>query len=347
MKVTVKLFRLALMLCALCALCVISAAAASYGVGHVDADALRLRATPATDGEILATAPGGTKVVLLEDEVDGWYKVDYKTMIGYMSADWIIAYTSYETDLGYGVVDTDGDPLNLRAEPTTESKILDIIPGYTSMKLLGIKDGWYKVSYMGSTGYVSSDYIRLAKNESGDRNDGNSLEATPAPSYSSGSSNSGSSSSGNSGSSSSSSSGSGYTATYTDTSSASTLGAKVVAIAKAQLGKPYVLGAKGPNAFDCSGFVYYVYSQLGYNLCGGSSTQYRSYGTPVSFSDLQPGDLYFIRNPRYSGGYATSHVGIYIGGGQIIHASTDGAVVISSIYSNGYDTYFVGARRIG
>ncbi len=108
----------------------------------------------------------------------------------------------------------------------------------------------------------------------------------------------------------------------------------VVGIAMQYLGIPYVWGGSTPAGFDCSGFVAYVYAQVGVSLPHHAASMY-SYGTAVSQSDLQPGDLVF-----FSG---LGHVGIYVGGGQYIHSPHTGDVVkISSIYRSGW----VGARRL-
>ena len=102
-----------------------------------------------------------------------------------------------------------------------------------------------------------------------------------------------------------------------------------------ELGKPYVWGAAGPSSFDCSGLVMYVYAQVGVSLPHNAAAMY-SYGTPVAYGDLQPGDLVF-----FSG---LGHMGIYIGGGQFIHAPHTGDVVkISNMSDHGG---YVGARRI-
>ncbi len=109
----------------------------------------------------------------------------------------------------------------------------------------------------------------------------------------------------------------------------------VVGIAMQYLGTPYVWGGSGPGGFDCSGFVAYVYAQVGVSLPHHAASQY-GYGMPVSSYDLQPGDLVF-----FSG---LGHVGIYIGGGQFIHAPHTGDVVkISSLADHGG---YVGARRL-
>jgi peptidoglycan DL-endopeptidase CwlO len=107
----------------------------------------------------------------------------------------------------------------------------------------------------------------------------------------------------------------------------------VVGIAMRYLGTPYVWGGASPSGFDCSGFTMYVYAQVGVSLPHSSYAQY-GMGVPVSQSDLQPGDLVFF--------YGLGHVGIYIGGGQYIHAPHTGDVVKISSLGAGY----VGARRI-
>src|SRR5699024_4949902 len=77
-------------------------------------------------------------------------------------------------------------------------------------------------------------------------------------------------------------------------SSTSSIGEKAVALAKQQLGKPYVYGAAGPNSFDCSGLFYYVFNQLGVSIARTSSSQYYNSGRFVSVDEMQPGDLVYI-----------------------------------------------------
>jgi peptidoglycan DL-endopeptidase CwlO len=116
---------------------------------------------------------------------------------------------------------------------------------------------------------------------------------------------------------------------------ASTLGGQAVAIAEGYLGVPYVWGGASPAGFDCSGLVMYVYAQLGVSLPHNAAAQY--YMLPhVSESDLEPGDLVFFDG--------LNHVGIYVGGGQIIHAPHTGTVVQISSLSGGGS--FAGAARV-
>ena len=273
----------------------VGSSAATLGAGTVTADALRLRDTPAAEGEILATASGGTSVVVLEDTGNGWYKVNFNTVEGYMSSEYLTVSTTADAALGYGLVDTDGCSLNMRAAAGTSYDTVASIPGGTVLELEGVDNGWYKVTYSGKTGYVSSDYITI----------------TTEPDA-------------------------------TETAS-SDLGAQIVAYAEEYLGTPYVLGGNGPNQFDCSGFTKYVYSHFGYTLNRTATDQLQN-GVSVSKDELQPGDLVFF---KYRTSKPVSHVGIYIGNGEFIHASTNRYVVqIDQMESGHYANVYVYARRI-
>jgi cell wall-associated NlpC family hydrolase len=116
---------------------------------------------------------------------------------------------------------------------------------------------------------------------------------------------------------------------------ASTLGGQAVAIAERYLGVPYVWGGASPSGFDCSGLTMYVYAQLGVSLPHNAAAQYASL-PHVSESDLEPGDLVFFDG--------LNHVGIYIGGGSMIHAPHTGTVVQISSLSGGGSYY--GAARV-
>ena len=111
----------------------------------------------------------------------------------------------------------------------------------------------------------------------------------------------------------------------------------VVGIAMQFLGTPYVYGGSSPSGFDCSGFVMYVYAQIGVSLPHNAAAQY-GYGTPVDRSQLQPGDLVFFNG--------LGHNGIYIGGGSFIHSPHTGDVVKISSISGWYSSTWVGARRL-
>lgn len=113
---------------------------------------------------------------------------------------------------------------------------------------------------------------------------------------------------------------------------------KAVSFATAQIGKPYRYGGNGPASYDCSGLVQQAYKAAGVSISRTTYTQFRE-GTSVARSDLRPGDLVFF----YSG---PSHVGMYIGGGRMVHAPSSGKRIQIVSMSGYYDSNFVGARRI-
>lgn len=262
-----------------------------------------------------------------------------------------------------GAATVEADSLRLREEANTESSILDTAPQGTAVVVLGqAENGWYNVSYGANEGYMSGDYLTFHDSYSGELGhgqvaaDGATLNLRSAPNTDSevlaiipdetvleldGVD------------------GSWYLVTYNDLSgyvsgdyisldieenATSTGSHAAVGIAKQFLGVPYVYGANGPSSFDCSGFTSYVYRQLGYSLNRTASDQLNN-GYAVSKSELQPGDLVFF---RYRTSKPASHVGMYIGNGEFIHASTNGYQVrIDQLVSGHYSNVFVGARRIG
>jgi peptidoglycan DL-endopeptidase CwlO len=110
----------------------------------------------------------------------------------------------------------------------------------------------------------------------------------------------------------------------------------LVDIAMRYLGIPYVYAGADPSGFDCSGFTMYVYAQIGISLPHNAAMQFGE-GTPVSYDQLQPGDLVFF--------YGLGHVGMYIGGGSFIHSPHTGDVVKISPLAGHYASVFDGARR--
>ena len=125
---------------------------------------------------------------------------------------------------------------------------------------------------------------------------------------------------------------------------ATSQGQAMVDYAMKYLGYPYVWATHGPNTFDCSGFTYWVVLNVLKKDIGAGTWLQISQGTPVQYGDLKPGDLVFFQN-TYTWGL--SHVGIYIGNGQFIHAENETTgVKISSLTSTYYASRWYGARRI-
>ena len=116
----------------------------------------------------------------------------------------------------------------------------------------------------------------------------------------------------------------------------------IISLAKSKVGNKYVWGATGPNTFDCSGFTSWLYKQVGVTIPRVSSSQ-ATHGKKVSKSDLQPGDILCFN----TNGKGVSHVGIFIGGDQMIHAANSKkGVRYDSINSSYYKGRFVTARRV-
>ncbi|MBB6173978.1 cell wall-associated NlpC family hydrolase [Nocardiopsis mwathae] len=126
--------------------------------------------------------------------------------------------------------------------------------------------------------------------------------------------------------------------TADDGGSPSQVAQAAVAHAKAQVGKPYRFGGSGPKSFDCSGLVQWSYQKAGKALSRTTFTQFRQ-GSAVERSALREGDLVFFHP-------GPTHVGIYVGGGSMVHAPRTGRQVEVVRMSDYFDRRFVGARRV-
>lgn len=267
------------------------------------------------------------------------------------------------------------DSLRLRSEASTNSATMTKAPkGATVTVEEDLGNGWYKVTYGNQTGYMSGDWLTVSLA------DGTVLPASEGtePEQKRGLITAGSLNVRSGAGTAYEKVGSlkagavvdivadlgngwyqidsGYisaeyvTLVDADYQATSALGVSAAAMAKSLLGCRYRSGAAGPNSFDCSGLMYYIYKQLGHPIARGSSSQYYNSGYFVSTSAMQPGDLLFFFDRRFdsSGGtLPTTHVGMYVGNGQFIHASTTSyRVQYDSIYGY-YAPYIVGAKRIG
>ena len=279
---------------------------------------LNVRAKPNTGAAVLTTAYEGDTVIIIR-EADDWYLVNYNLYIGYVHKDYVAVADSAIVFLGRGSV----DPYlaNIRSTPSADAEIVDQAGMGERLTILGFENGWYLVSSKDGVGYVRSDLLTLL-----DKPLNNKGTKAPANVQTAKKSSTGTSKKSNSASNS--------------TVSTSTAD-QIVASAKKYLGYPYVYGGESPSGFDCSGFMYYLYGKYGYKLNRGATSQL-SNGRKVSKSELRPGDLVF-----FGSGNTASHVGMYIGGGNFIHAENSGTgVVISSLVEGYYVGRYLTARRI-
>ena len=275
----------------------------------------------------------------------------------------LTAFASAEGEMAIGAGCTTGTSLRMRSEPNTSSAIVTTLNKSVAVALLDDSvPGWYKINYNGSTGYVSSDYLIIDQdnifesygevnsdgvNVRSDASTDSSVLATIEEDaivtvnglvdgwydvtceYGT----------------------EGYIRSdFLDLTESSSSNSDIAATAKQYLGTGYVYGGASPRGFDCSGFTMYVYSQHGYSLPHSATSQWQSgLGTRVySISELQPGDLVFFNDPSRNAGKACSHAGIYTGDGQFIHSSSSrsGGVIVSSLTSGYYNTYFVGGIQV-
>lgn len=261
-----------------------------------------------------------------------------------------------------GGAKVEADTLALQTFPSAGSSIITKAPA-GSLVVVGdkVSDEWYKVVYRGATGFMSSEHLSFSGEMSGSfgfgvvRGSDVNLRVGPSylaniicalqpdmrldiigvngPWYMV--------------------SVSGFTGYVhsdfvalnggvADDFSGAKAGQKIVDAAMKYIDVPYVWGGTSSRGFDCSGLVYYVYKECGYTINRTAASIYTN-GTYVEKDKLQPGDAICFSSYSQSIG----HVGIYIGDGQFIHASSgSGKVIISGLDESYYTRRYVGARRI-
>jgi cell wall-associated NlpC family hydrolase len=283
----------------------------------VNASALNLRSGPSTGAPILSSAPKND-YVLITGKTGNWLHVSHNLVSGYMHEAYLNLYTAKNVELGYGTVNA--NKVNLRSGPGTHYKIVAQTQKGDQAYIIGFNKQWFKVICKGQVCYIRSDYLTLTEipyeNQKSSKNpiffvNGKSTGLTPSAEALSG-------------------------------TSSSSLRSQIVNNAKKHLGTPYVWGGNQPGGFDCSGFTEYIYKQSGISLPRTTTEQYQK-GYYVDKSNLQPGDLVFLANTYRSG---ISHVGIYIGNGSMIHASSSKGITISDLSGSYYTKHYYGSRRV-
>lgn len=355
----------------------ISAAAAEIGTGIITATSLRMRSEPSVGASVILMIENGEEVAV-QEKLDGWYKIVYNEQTGYVADEYVNFTAAPEAEAAPEeqleeptlpeeqsvMAKVNGNSVNFRSEPTTDAEVIAKLDKGTEIELLLTEDGWCKVVYDGQTGYISADYVavngvavqnargivtgsgvNVRKGPSTDtevltklsagkivdlvelRDGWYKIKTGEIEGFVSGD----------------------YIREYVPAAS-SAIGDQVAALAMSFLGVPYVYGGASPSGFDCSGLTLYVYKQFGYNLSHSASAQWANSGVFVERSELQPGDLVMFCDSSRSNGKACSHVGIYIGNNEFIHASSGSSgkyVKISSLSQDYYNKYYKGAKRIG
>ena len=283
-------------------------------LGVVSGTDVRVRSGAGTGYDILKTLDKGTLVELTVQEGD-WYRISYDGARGYIASQYVTRYDSATGLSGAGKVTA--DVLNIRSAPKSGSTSLGTASHGAVLTVTGIEGSWFAVSYNGVSGYVASQYVLICSPSTADTSAPETPGETPAETPDE---------------------------TPADNPAATVSGSEIVSLAQQYLGVPYVYGGSSPSGFDCSGFTMYIFAQVGVKLPHGATSQL-SYGASVSRSELQPGDLVFFQDY----GAVASHVGIYIGGDQFIHASSSSGnsrcVTVSSLAESYYANHYYTARR--
>ena len=346
----------------------------------VTASSLNFRTGPSTSYSIINVLMNGQKVEYISTS-GSWLKVKYNGVTGYVHGDYVTKGTTDNSTTGTTKYVSASVGLNVRSGAGTSYSKLGKLEYKEKVTVLSTSNGWSKINYNGKTGYVDSSYLKSTV--PGSTNDNTNNETTGTTKYVN--TTSGLNVRSGAGTSYSKlgkleykekvtvlSTSNGWSKInyngktgYVDSSylqntvpgsngnnannnnnTVSTKANEVIAYAKTLLGKPYVWGAQGPYSFDCSGFTYYVFKNKAGIVLPRTSSAQSKYGTYVSKSNLKAGDLVFFDTNGANDGNV-SHVGMYIGNGQMIHASYgQKKIVIANFNDSYYQKAYVNARRV-
>ena len=270
----------------------------STSIKYVTASSLNVRSGASTNYSVIGTLSKGTKVEVISTS-NGWSKIKYNGSVGYVSSKYLDEKVSGDnTSTSTSIKYVTASSLNVRSGASTNYSVIGTLSKGAKVEVISTSNGWSKIKYNGTIGYVSSQHLSNSVVEDN------------------------------------------------TTTSPSAAVDKVISLAKSLLGKPYVWAAEGPNSFDCSGYTYYVFKKAANTTIPRTSVAQSKYGTYVSKSNLKPGDLVFFDTSGVNDGNV-SHVGIYIGNNEFIHCSSSkGKVIISQLNSSYYSKAYVNARRV-
>ena len=281
--------------------------AETIGAATVTGSDVRLRsgASAASPANIITEMPAGT-FLLVEEQLDGWYKVVWNGVEGYVSAQYASFSESADGTYSYTIA-TSGTNVNLRAGASTAAAVVkNLKSAGSALTVTGVSGRWLKVTdAAGAVGYIRSDLLDYKSDQSPVTQTQVAAYTAPAVTYG--------------------------------------VGGSIAETVQLYVGCAYTWGGMSPTTgFDCSGLVNYVCKQHGVSLHRVAQDIYSYDGVFVDRDSLQPGDILCFGY----GPYSISHVGIYIGNNQMVHASTYTTGVIYSDFDAYYNRMFVGAKRV-
>lgn len=323
---------------------------------------LNIRKSPSEDSEVIGKLYKGAAGTILKTKKSGWTKIESGSVTGWVKSEYIVTgddVEEYANTVCKKVATVTAQTLKVREKATQDSKVVTLIPEGETYSVLKEKKAWVAIKVEdGVKGYVSKEYVELdfdfdeavsieeerqAEEEAAraleeqqqqaqeaqqdeETTSSNTTESNTSESTSTSTSNDSSSSS-------SSASTSESSEQSSSSSSTSATRQSIVNFALQFVGNPYVYGGTSlTNGADCSGFTQSVYKNFGISISRTSRDQATN-GTAVSLSNVQPGDLIFYKN-----GSTIGHVALYIGNGQVVHASspTSGIKVSNMYYRTPY-----------